>query len=168
MALALLVAACGGEAPSNPAGNALGPPGAERLPVMGPERLILLIETPLIDGAGLEPDDSYPARLETALRARGVNGRLVIIRADGSMAALKAQIARLQDKPALALVSGTVDAEVVSTIAAAIPVHRLDLETPLQGKPDLFARGGKGLTVQGVEELVGATADGIAQAMPRE
>ncbi len=135
---------------------------------MGPERLILLIESPPIDGAGLEPDDSYPARLETALRARGVNGRLVTIRADEGKAALKAQIARLQDRPALALMSGKADAEVVSSVAAAIPVHRLDLETPLRGKPDLFVRGGKGLTVQGVEELVGATADGIAQAMPRE
>ncbi len=140
----------------------------ERLPVMGPERLILLVESDPIDGAGLEPEDSYPARLERALRARGVNGRLVTVRADGGGAALKTQIARLQGKPALALVSGTADAEVVSTVAAAVPVHRLDLETPLRGKPDLFVRGGKGLTVRGVEELVGATADGIAQAMPRE
>jgi len=46
------------------------------IPVMGPERPILAFGDSLLAGYGLDDGDSYPAKLEAALRARGVNARL--------------------------------------------------------------------------------------------
>lgn len=45
-------------------------------PVMGPERRILAFGDSLFAGYGLDDGESYPARLEAALRARGVNARI--------------------------------------------------------------------------------------------
>ncbi|MGY6552220.1 MAG: arylesterase [Erythrobacter sp.] len=47
-----------------------GPPP---IPVMGPERRILAFGNSLFAGYGLEDGESYPDRLQAALRARGVN-----------------------------------------------------------------------------------------------
>jgi acyl-CoA thioesterase-1 len=44
---------------------------------MGPERRILAFGDSLFAGYGLQPGESYPARLEAALRARGVNARVI-------------------------------------------------------------------------------------------
>jgi len=46
------------------------------IPVMGPERRIVAFGDSLFAGYGLDPSQSYPARLEAALRARGVNARI--------------------------------------------------------------------------------------------
>ncbi len=46
------------------------------IPVMGPERSILAFGDSLLAGYGLPNGDAYPARLETALRVRGVNARI--------------------------------------------------------------------------------------------
>jgi acyl-CoA thioesterase-1 len=77
---ALALAGCGGEAAEDttvpPASGAARTPGAEQpppIPVMGPERNILAFGDSLFAGYGLEEGESYPARLEQALRARGVN-----------------------------------------------------------------------------------------------
>lgn len=43
---------------------------------MGPERPILAFGDSLLAGYGLEDGESYPARLEQALRARGVNAKI--------------------------------------------------------------------------------------------
>jgi len=43
---------------------------------MGPERSILAFGDSLLAGYGLPNGDAYPARLETALRVRGVNARI--------------------------------------------------------------------------------------------
>lgn len=46
------------------------------VPVAGPERRILAFGDSLFAGYGLEEGESYPARLQAALRARGVNARV--------------------------------------------------------------------------------------------
>jgi acyl-CoA thioesterase-1 len=43
---------------------------------MGPERRILALGDSLFAGYGLSPGEGYPERLETALRARGINARI--------------------------------------------------------------------------------------------
>ncbi len=73
------LAACGGgpaEAPTNPAeksDNAQLP----EIPVMGPERTIIAFGDSLFAGYGLEPKQSYPAKLENALRRKGINAVIV-------------------------------------------------------------------------------------------
>ena len=66
-----LLAACGsGTPPADP-----GPrePAAEVQPVMGPERHVLAFGDSLFAGYNVDQDESYPARLQAALRARGIN-----------------------------------------------------------------------------------------------
>jgi len=82
--LALALAACGGDVAEDttvpPASGAARTPGAEGpppIPVMGPERNILAFGDSLFAGYGLEEGESYPARLEMALRAKGVNADIV-------------------------------------------------------------------------------------------
>lgn len=70
---------CGTEAPApdqagrSAAGAADTPMDA---PVMGPERRILAFGDSLFAGYNVAKGDSYPARLEAALRARGINARI--------------------------------------------------------------------------------------------
>ena len=47
-----------------------------QIPVMGPERTILAFGDSLLAGYGLDDGESYPDRMEQALRARGVNARI--------------------------------------------------------------------------------------------
>jgi acyl-CoA thioesterase-1 len=80
-ALMLALAGCGDaadDATVPPAsGAALGAgEGPPPIPVMGPERRILAFGDSLFAGYGLDPAQSYPARLEAALRAKGVNARI--------------------------------------------------------------------------------------------
>jgi acyl-CoA thioesterase-1 len=80
-ALALLLGACSGEADqaaSAPAASAEAASEAlPAIPVMGPERRIIAFGDSLFAGYGLDPKQSYPARLEAALRAKGVNARII-------------------------------------------------------------------------------------------
>lgn len=80
VAMALALGACSGEAE-----EAAGPPAASAeaaaealpaIPVMGPERRIVAFGDSLFAGYGLDPTQSYPARLEAALRAKGVNAQI--------------------------------------------------------------------------------------------
>ncbi|GGC26817.1 arylesterase [Novosphingobium marinum] len=73
---ALALAACGSEAPPAPppAGAASAPAD---LPVMGDEVPVLAFGDSLLAGYGLDDGESYPAKLEAALRSRGVNARVV-------------------------------------------------------------------------------------------
>lgn len=75
-ALIPLAAACGPDAPA-PAPADSQPAIEEPLPVMGPERRILAFGDSLFAGYNLGEGEGYPARLEAALRARGVNARLI-------------------------------------------------------------------------------------------
>jgi acyl-CoA thioesterase-1 len=79
LALALALAACSGEADeATRAPEAAASADAElpAIPVMGPERRILAFGDSLFAGYGLDPSQSYPARLEAALRAKGVNAKI--------------------------------------------------------------------------------------------
>jgi acyl-CoA thioesterase-1 len=86
LAGALLLTACGkGEAPpAPPTQHADAPP---EIPVMGPERRILALGDSLFAGYGLRSDQSYPVRLEAALRARGVNARIANAGVSGNTSA---------------------------------------------------------------------------------
>jgi acyl-CoA thioesterase-1 len=71
---ALLLAACSSAAPvPQPAESE---PAALEKPVMGPERRILAFGDSLFAGYNVAREDSYPAKLEASLRARGINARV--------------------------------------------------------------------------------------------
>lgn len=79
MAIALALSACSGEADeaaSAPAAAEAAGEALPEIPVMGPERRIIAFGDSLFAGYGLDPAQSYPARLEAALRAKGVNARI--------------------------------------------------------------------------------------------
>ena len=70
---AVLLAACNqSRAPVAPPSAAAAP----EAPVMGPERHILALGDSLFAGYGVRFGESYPAKLELALRAHGVNARI--------------------------------------------------------------------------------------------
>lgn len=81
-ALAFLIAACGsGEEAATSAGpeaRSNDEPIEAPIPVMGPERRIVAFGDSLFAGYGLKDSagDSYPTKLEAALRAQGVNARI--------------------------------------------------------------------------------------------
>lgn len=70
----LSLGACGGEAAPVPLETAS--PAMPDLPVVGEEVSILALGDSLFAGYGVEPGQSYPARLEAALRARGINAKV--------------------------------------------------------------------------------------------
>ena len=75
----LALAACSDaadEAASAPAAAQAESEALPEIPVMGPERRILAFGDSLFAGYGLDPAQSYPARLEAALRAKGVNAKI--------------------------------------------------------------------------------------------
>ncbi|PKB19615.1 acyl-CoA thioesterase-1 [Novosphingobium kunmingense] len=77
VALALALAACGSEAPvAAPTASASAdePPLP---PVMGAQLRVIALGDSLFAGYGLDPGQSYPARLETALRGRGINAKIM-------------------------------------------------------------------------------------------
>ncbi|MCJ2183280.1 arylesterase [Novosphingobium sp. 1949] len=105
-----LLAACSPSAPGAPEPTQAAMDAVPDLPVMGPERPILAFGDSLLAGYGLEDGESYPARLEKALRARGVNARIVNAGVSGDTTAaglerldftLKSQTV----KPELAIIS---------------------------------------------------------------
>jgi acyl-CoA thioesterase-1 len=94
--LGLALASCSSSAPlpDEGASNSAAPttPEAAALPVMGPERQILAVGDSLFAGYGLaSPDQAYPARLEKALRARGVNARITNAGVSGDTSVAGAQ-----------------------------------------------------------------------------
>jgi acyl-CoA thioesterase-1 len=72
---ALLLAACGSERAPAPAPTQRAEAPVE-VPVMGEEVAVLAFGDSLFTGYGLGEGDSYPVRLERALRARGINARI--------------------------------------------------------------------------------------------
>ncbi len=91
---ALALAACGGEAPvdapeetelsSNLAVEAL-------VPVMGPERNIVAFGDSLFAGYGVGLENSYPTKLEAAMRAQGINVVMANAAVSGDTSAAGAQ-----------------------------------------------------------------------------
>ena len=78
--LILALAGCGSPAPESEraAEPALSETAAaEATPVAGPEQRIVAFGNSLFAGYNLEEGESYPAQLEDALRARGIDARVV-------------------------------------------------------------------------------------------
>lgn len=71
----LALGACSSEAPAP--STEPSEPAALDTPVMGPERHILAFGDSLFAGYNVAKEDSYPAKLEASLRARGINARVV-------------------------------------------------------------------------------------------
>ncbi len=74
-AVATLTLGSCGEAPA-PVPTESAEPAMPDLPVVGAEVSILALGDSLFAGYGVEPGQSYPARLEAALRARGINAKI--------------------------------------------------------------------------------------------
>lgn len=80
------------------------------IPVIGPERPILAFGDSLLAGYRLNDGESYPARLEQALRARGVNARIANAGVSGDTTAAGLQrldftLKSQAEKPQLAIIS---------------------------------------------------------------
>lgn len=74
---ALLVAGCSAEEQAPPAPPKVSAVDAPpQVPVMGQERRIVAFGDSLFAGYGLKVGEGYPAKLEAALRARGINARI--------------------------------------------------------------------------------------------
>jgi acyl-CoA thioesterase-1 len=107
---ALTLAACDGSAPPAPQASESALDAPPSIPVMGPERPILAFGDSLLAGYGLEDGESYPARLEQALRAHGVNARIANAGVSGDTTAAGLQrldftLKSQTEKPQLAIVS---------------------------------------------------------------
>ena len=93
---AFLLTACDSPATPEPS-RATATPAAPRPPA-GPERLIVAFGDSLYAGYGLKPGESWPAGLEKALWARGINARVVNAGVSGdTTAAARARLAFVLD-----------------------------------------------------------------------
>lgn len=220
LGLGLVLAGCGSGAPE--------PEPTETsaiddvVPVMGPERRILAFGDSLFAGYGVEEGESYPAKLEASLRARGVNARVTNagVSGDTSAAALQRLAFTLDNQPEVPdlvivefggndLLRNLPPAELRANLAGmleelkrrGIPVLLMGMRAPpnlgaayqrefdavypelaeeygaelvpffleaIYDKPDLLQDDNIHPTVQGIEELVSATADEVAEALPDE
>lgn len=222
--LPVLLAGCGSDAPATGAAEAdtgNNAPIVAEVPVMGPQRRILAFGDSLFAGYGLAPDESYPARLQAALRARGINAvvanagvsgdttaaglqrfaftldaqeqvpELVIVELGGNdllrgiapgqtRANLDAMLAELGKRGIPALLMGmrappNYGPEYQAAFDALYPAlaarHKAALVPfflePVYDKPALIQPDRIHPTAEGVEALVAATADEVAQALPK-
>jgi acyl-CoA thioesterase I len=107
----LLLAGCGkADQAAAPAEKQVATPTAPEVPVMGREVRIVALGDSLFAGYGVKPGESYPAKLERALRARGINARIANagVSGDTSLAGLERLSFTLnsqQQAPELALIS---------------------------------------------------------------
>jgi len=93
------LSACDNGAPAVQSGAETAQNEAERVVVAGPERVILAFGDSLFAGYNLGEDEGYPEQLEAALRARGINARVVDGGVSGDTTAAGAQrIAFLLDQ----------------------------------------------------------------------
>lgn len=88
MLTALMLAGCGQEkAPEAPPSAELREVPPPDVPVMGPQIEVLALGDSLFAGYGVKREESYPAKLEAALRARGVNARIANVGVSGDTSA---------------------------------------------------------------------------------
>ena len=73
--LALVAMSCGGAPDPQPKPEEQI--RSELQPVMGPERTILAFGNSLFAGYGVGEENSYPAQLEAAMRAQGINAKII-------------------------------------------------------------------------------------------
>lgn len=105
----LALAACGDAAEdASPAAEIAedGKPALPAIPVMGPERKIIAFGDSLFAGYNLDPRDSYPEKLENALRAKGMNADVINAGVSGDTSAaglqrLEFTLAAQETPPAL-------------------------------------------------------------------
>lgn len=218
----LLLAGCDSEAAPAPEPAASAATLDEDLPVVGPERTILAFGDSLFAGYNLGPDEGYPERLEPALRARGINARVIDAGVSGdTSAAGRQRIAFVLDNmatpPDLALVElggndllrGLPPAQTRENIAAIlaelrkrdIPVLLMGMRAPpnlgaefqaefdalypalaqeydvplvpfflsaVFGQPALIQDDRIHPTAEGIVQIVGATVEQVAGAIPAE
>jgi acyl-CoA thioesterase I len=105
----LVLAGCDSEAPK-PVEKRSAIEAPPEIPVMGPDRPILAFGDSLLAGYGLEGGESYPERLEAALRANGVNARMTNAGVSGDTTAAGLQrlaftLDSMKQKPDLVIVS---------------------------------------------------------------
>ena len=183
--------------------------------------VILALGDSLFAGYGLGPGQSYPAHLETALKARGIAARIINAGVSGDttadgLARLDFVLKGIGKKPALAIISlGGNDllravppaetrrnlAELLAKLQAAkVPVVLLGLLAapnlgqdyaagfnpiypalakqygaalvpfwlaPLQGHPELVQADHIHPTLPGIDQLVAASVDHVAGALPK-
>jgi len=108
IAVLALLAGCG-EAPAARQAEAASE-AADDLPVMGPEVRVLAFGDSLLAGYGLNDGEGYPARLEAALRARGINAQITNAGVSGDTTAgglqrLDFALSGMKEPPALAIIS---------------------------------------------------------------
>ncbi len=78
----LMLAGCSADAPQETQGDAplaqeeAVSEGADLVPVVGEERRVLAFGDSLFAGYGVDQAESYPAKLENALRASGINAKV--------------------------------------------------------------------------------------------
>lgn len=189
---------------------------------MGPERPILAFGDSLLAGYGLKDGESYPARLEVALRARGVNAKvanagvsgdttaaglqrldftlgsqtvkpqLVVISLGGNdmlrslppaetRANLDKILARLRQENIPVLLLGMLAApnlgkDYAANFNAIYPSLAAKHDAvlvpfflqPVIDKPDLMQADHVHPTAIGIEEIVAATVDDVADALPMD
>lgn len=74
--MALALAGCDAQAPAEPASGEFAE-GEQAIPIMGEEVTIVAFGDSLFAGYNLGEEEGYPERLEAALRAKGINARVV-------------------------------------------------------------------------------------------
>ncbi|HNJ48895.1 MAG TPA: arylesterase [Novosphingobium sp.] len=220
LALATLALAACGQDRAPPAPVASDAEQMPALPVVGEEVTILALGDSLFAGYGLDPGQSYPARLEAALRAHGVNARIVNAGVSGDttadgLARIDFALDSLKQPPALVLVSlggndmlravppeqtranidallGKLDARKVSVLVLGMkaapnlgPDYQRAFDAlypeltkkhgdalvpfflePVYDKPQLLQADHIHPTLQGIDALVGSTADQVVTALP--
>lgn len=92
IAVLLALAGCGEtQQPAPKPTGVAAEPDATELPVMGREVRVLAFGDSLLAGYGLNDGEGYPARLEAALRARGINARMIDAAVSGDTSQAGAQ-----------------------------------------------------------------------------
>lgn len=222
LAALLFLGACDSSAPPAPSETRQAADAPPSIPVMGPERPILAFGDSLLAGYGLKDGESYPARLEVALRARGVNAKvanagvsgdttaaglqrldftlgsqtvkpqLVVISLGGNdmlrslppaetRANLDKILARLRQENIPVLLLGMLAApnlgkDYAANFNAIYPSLAAKHDAvlvpfflqPVIDKPDLMQADHVHPTAIGIEEIVAATVDDVADALPMD
>ena len=217
--VALALAACG-DAPPREEAEDIATPDATETPVMGPERSVLAFGNSLFAGYGLDKSDSYPAKLESSLRAKGINADVVNAGVSGDTTAAGRQriaftLDSLEQAPDLAIVElggndllrGLDPSQTRDNLSAIldelarrdVPVLLMGMRAPpnlgqgyqqsfdaiygelareydaalvpfflepVYDRPELIQADRVHPTAEGIEELVAATADAVADALP--
>ena len=106
----LMLSACDGQKGAEPPAKSGAEAALPEVPVMGPERRILALGDSLLAGYGVKPAESYPAKLEAALRAKGINARVANAgvsgdTSSGGLARLQFTLSGQPQPPELVLIS---------------------------------------------------------------